>query len=72
VTDDEHPPQHASPVAPARRSASAHAKAARKTGPGKQPIRGFRDLLDHLATLTRNGLRYGQATIPALAEPTPT
>jgi Transposase DDE domain len=69
---DEHPPQPASPVAPARRSASAHTKAARKTGPGKQPIRGFRDLLDHLATLTRNDLRYGQATIPALAEPTPT
>jgi hypothetical protein len=69
---DEHPPQHANPVAPARRSASADTKAARKTGPGKQPIRGFRSLLDHLATLTRNDLRYGQVTIPALAEPTPT
>ena len=69
---DEHPPQRANPVAPARRSPSADAKAARKTGPGKQPIRGFRDLLDHLATLTRNDLRYGQVTIPALAEPTPT
>jgi Transposase DDE domain len=69
---DEHPPQRASPVAPARRSPSADAKAARKTGPGRQPVRGFRDLLDHLATLTRNDLRYGQATIPALAEPTPT
>ena len=69
---DEHPPQRASPVAPARRSAAADAKAARKTGPGSQPIRGFRDLLDHLATLTRNDLRYGDVTIPALAEPTPT
>jgi DDE family transposase len=69
---DEHPPQRENPVAPARRSASADAKAARKTGPGKQPIRGFRGLLDHLATLTRNDLRYGQVTIPALAEPTPT
>jgi len=69
---DEHPPQRGNPVAAARRSPSADAKAARKTGPGKQPIRGFRDLLDHLATLTRNDLRYGQATIPALAEPTPT
>jgi hypothetical protein len=69
---DQHPPQRASPVAPARRSPAADAKAARKTGPGKQPIRSFRDLLDHLATLTRNDLRYGQATIPALAEPTPT
>jgi hypothetical protein len=69
---DEHPPQRTSPVAPARRSAAAGAKAARKTGPGKQPIRSFRGLLDHLATLTRNDLNYGQATIPALAEPTPT
>ena len=68
---DEHPPGRASPVAPARRSASADAKAARKAGPGKQPIRSFRDIIDHLATLTRNDLRYGQAIIPALAEPTP-
>jgi len=69
---DEHPPQRGNPVATARRSPLADAKAARKTGPGKQPIRGFRGLLDHLATLTRNDLRYGQVTIPALAEPTPT
>jgi hypothetical protein len=69
---DEHPPARPDPVAPARRSASADAKAARKAGPAKQPIRGFRGLLDHLATLTRNDLRYGDVTIPALAEPTPT
>jgi Transposase DDE domain len=68
---DEHPPGRASPVAPARRSPSADAKAARKAGPGKQPIRSFRDIIDHLGTLTRNDLRYGQAIIPALAEPTP-
>jgi hypothetical protein len=69
---DEHPPARANPVAPACRSPSADAKASRKTGPGQQPIRGFRDVIDHLATLTRNDLRYGQAVIPALAEPTPT
>jgi hypothetical protein len=69
---DEHPPQPGNPVAPARRSPSADAKASRKTGPGKQPIRSFRDILDHLATLTRNDLRYGQVTVPALAEPTRT
>jgi Transposase DDE domain len=68
---DEHPPRRSNPVAPARRSAAAAAKAARKTGPSRQPIRSFRDIIDHLATLTRNDLRYGQATIPALAEPTP-
>ncbi len=70
-TDENHPAR-ANPVAPARRSAAADAKAARKTGPGKQPVRGFRGLLDHLATLTRNDLRYGDVTIPALTEPTPT
>jgi hypothetical protein len=48
------------------------AKASRKTGPGNQPIRSFRDIIDHLATLTRNDLRYGQAVVPVLAEPTPT
>jgi len=68
---DEHPPQRENPVAPARRSASAQAKASRKTGPGQQRVRSFRDVLCHLATLTRNELRYGLAVIPALAEPTP-
>jgi hypothetical protein len=68
---DEHPPARANPVAPARRSPPASAKAARKTGPGRQPIRTFRGLLTHLATLTRNDLHYGEVTIPALAEPTP-
>ena len=68
---DEYPPGRANPVAPARRSPSADAKAARKAGPGNQPIRSFRDIIDHLATLTRNDLRYGHAIIPALAEPTP-
>ncbi|HEY0999560.1 MAG TPA: IS1634 family transposase, partial [Streptosporangiaceae bacterium] len=68
---DEHPPQRENPVAPARRSASAQAKASRKTGPGRQRVRSFRDVLGHLATLTRNELRYGQAIVPALAEPTP-
>jgi hypothetical protein len=68
---DEHPPARPDPVTPARRSPSAAAKAARKTGPGNQPLRTFRGVLDHLATLTRNDLRYGQTTIPALAQPTP-
>jgi hypothetical protein len=69
---DEHTPARPNPVAPARRSASADTKAARKTGPGKQPLHSFRGLLEHLATLTRNELRYGEVTIPALTEPTPT
>jgi Transposase DDE domain len=69
---DEHPPARANPVAPARRSPSADAKAALKTGPGKQPIRGFRDLIDHLATLTRDTIVVGGQTVDKLAAPTPT
>jgi Transposase DDE domain len=69
---DEHPPARANPVTPARRSPSADAKAALKTGPGKQPIRGFRDLIDHLATLTRDTIVVGGQTVDKLAAPTPT
>ena len=69
---DEHPPARANPVAPARRSPSADAKAALKTGPGKQPIRGFRDLIDHLATLTRDTIVVSGQPVDKLAAPTPT
>ena len=68
---DEHRPARVNPVAPARRSPSAAAKAASKTGPGKQPIRGFRDLIDHLATLTRDTIRVGGQSVDKLAAPTP-
>jgi hypothetical protein len=69
---DEHPPARANPVTPARRSPSAAAKAAVKTGPGNQPVRGFRDLIDHLATLTRDTICVGSQTVDKLAAPTPT
>jgi len=68
---DEHPPQRENPVTPARRSRSADAKAARKTGPGNQPIRSFRDLLDHLATLTRDTIRIAGQAVDKLAIATP-
>jgi Transposase DDE domain len=68
---DEHPPQRENPVAPARRSRSADAKAARKTGPGNQPLRSFRDLLDHLATLTRDTIRIAGQPVDKLTTPTP-
>ena len=37
------------------------------------PTGSFRDLLEHLATLTRNQVRFAgaTATVPMLAEPTP-
>jgi hypothetical protein len=70
---DEHPPQRDNPVAAAQRSAAADAKAARKHDPADNPLRSFRGLLDHLAALTRNQIRFPGADtdIPILAEPTP-
>jgi len=73
---DEHPPHRDNPVAPAQRSAAAARKASRRRDPDGQPVRSFRTLLDHLATLTRNDIRYGTndnpPVIPTLALPTPT
>ena len=69
---DQDPPAQDNPVAPARRSATAQAKASHQHDPAGQPYHTFRGLLDHLATLTRNQVRYTgtQITIPMLAEPT--
>ena len=69
---DEHPPAPASPVAPARRSAAAQAKASRQHDSADRPYRSFRGLLEHLATLTRNQVRFTgtQAAVPMLTEPT--
>ena len=70
---DEHPPARADPVAPAQRSAAAQAKAAHKTNDANgQPVRSFRDLLDHLATLTRDTITIAGQTIDKLTTPTPT
>jgi hypothetical protein len=69
---DQDPPAPGNPVAPARRSAAAQAKASYQHDPAGQPYRSFRGLLEHLATLTRNQVRYTgtQVTIAMLAEPT--
>ena len=69
---DEQPPGPGNPVTPARRSATAQAKASGQHDPAGQPYRSFRGLLEHLATLTRNQVRYAgtHATIPMLTEPT--
>jgi hypothetical protein len=68
---DEQPPQCDNPIAPARRSASADAKAARKVTASGEPARGFRDLLDHLATLTRQTIMIGSHQIEKITTPTP-
>ena len=69
---DQDPPQPGNPVAPARRSAAAQAKASCQHDPAGQPYRSFRGLLEHLATLTRNQVRYTgtDVTIAMLTEPT--
>ena len=69
---DQNPPALGNPVAPARRSAAAQAKVSGQHDPASRPHRSFRGLLDHLATLTRNQVRYTgtQITIPMLTEPT--
>jgi len=66
------PPVPASPVAPARRSAAAQAKASSQHDAAGRPYRSFRGLPEHLATLTRNQVRFtGTAvTVPMLTEPT--
>ncbi len=70
---DEHPPARDNPVAPAQRSPQAHVKASTQRDDAGNPLRSFRGLLDHLATLTRNDIHYNgaNATVPTLAEPTP-
>ncbi len=69
---DEEPQQQANPVAPARRSAPAEAKASRQHDETGRPYRSFRGLLAHLGTLTRNELHFAgtPAAVPVLAEPT--
>ena len=69
---DQNPPQQDNPVVPARRSAAAQAKASYQHDPAGQPYRSFRGLIEHLATLTRNQVRYTgtDVTIAMLAEPT--
>ena len=71
---DQNPPAPASPVAPARRSAAAQATASYQYDQAGQPYHSFRGLLEHLATLTRNQVRFSsaQATVPMLTEPTST
>ena len=71
---DQDPPAQDNPVTPARRSAAAQAKASGQHDPAGRPYHSFRGLLEHLATLTRNQVRFAgtRATVPVLAEPTST
>jgi hypothetical protein len=62
--------QRASPVAAARRSPAARAKAQTKRTAAGQPVHSWRSLLADLATLTRNTVRLGDASpLTLLARP---
>lgn len=72
---DEAPPTRNDPVAVAQRSAAATAKASHRQLADGTPTHSFRTLLEHLATLTRNQVRFAQQPHPITAEllatPTP-
>ena len=72
---DPERPGRSDPVAPAPRSASARKKDANRKNAEDAEVRGYRELLDHLGTLTRNTMRVvaGKGvTFELLATPTPT
>src|SRR6185369_4201742 len=68
---DHNPPRQDNPVAPARRSAAAQAKASARHDPAGRPSRSPRGLLEQLATTTRHQVRFAgaAAAVPMLAEP---
>ena len=70
---DETPLTREDPVAPAVRSQAAKTKTNNRTSTTGLPLHTYQDLLNHLATLTRNDIQYGSnaPVIPTLAEPTP-
>jgi len=71
---DEQPQQQSSPVAPARRSASAQAKARTKRTPHGLAVQSFHDLLKDLATIVKNRIRPALKSVAAfdiVTRPTP-
>jgi DDE family transposase len=65
---DEQPPPRSDPVAPARRSVEATAKASRRQLDDGTPTHSFRTLLEHLGTLTRNQVRFPHQPHPITTE----
>jgi Transposase DDE domain len=67
-------PLAASPVAPAKRSASAQSKAQTKRTPDRLPVQSFGDLLKDLATIARNRIQPTRKSLPPfdiVTRPTP-
>ena len=57
--------ESSSPVAPAKRSAAARAKARRKRTPEGLPVQSFQNWLKDLATITKNRMEPADKTIPS-------
>jgi hypothetical protein len=68
---DQHIPAPESPVAPARRSPQARAKDGAKHNETGLPVYRYRDLLAHLATLSRQTITIAGQPIEKLTTPTP-
>jgi transposase len=68
---DENIPQPADPVAPAKRSSRAAAKDAAKQTADGLPLHRYRDLLEHLATLSRQIISFRGQKIEKVTTPTP-
>jgi len=68
---DETRPEPANPVAPARRSPQAAGKDASKQAADGLPLYRYRDLLSHLATLTRQVINFNGQQIEKITTPTP-
>ena len=70
---DDTPTPPTDPVAPARRSKAANAKASSQLTPDGYPAHSLTDLLTDLATLCRNEVRIGTSdhTFARLTTPTP-
>jgi transposase len=69
---DEHIPHRADPVSSAQRSPSAKTKDADKKTTDRLPVRGFRDLLEHLSKLDRETINFAGQRIEKITNPTPT
>jgi hypothetical protein len=68
---DQNIPEPATPVAPARRSPQATGKDAGKQAADGLTLYRYRDLLSHLATLTRQVINFNGQQIEKITTPTP-
>ena len=68
---DQNIPAPADPVVPAKRSAHAAAKDAAKQTPDGLTIYRYRDLIEHLGTLTRQAINFSGQQFEKITNPTP-